>query len=150
MLMIAAAACQPSADLANAAGPDKPVSSDDPRPAPSANAKGNCPIVRSDDWHAHVDAMPGPNNNPQLIVTGRVTVPTGGYRLALRMGQVAESYPVQVTIYLDAVPPDGPATQALETHEVRGSWPSEQRVGSVTVRCGNEAIAQLSNIETAL
>ena len=39
---------------------------------------------------------------PQLIVSGKVTVPTGGYQLALRMGQVAESYPVQVTVYLDA------------------------------------------------
>ena len=93
--------------------------------------------------------MPGPNDNPRLIVSGNVTVPTGGYRLALRMGQVAESYPVQVTVYLDAVPPNGAATQALETREVRGSWRSEERVGSVTVRCGNRVLARLANIETA-
>lgn len=93
--------------------------------------------------------MPGPNSNPRLIVSGQVTVPTGGYRLSLRMGQVAESYPVQVTVYLDATPPSGMATQALVTHDVRGSWPSEERVGSVTVRCGSRVLARIDNIETA-
>ena len=132
--------------------PDRPVSSDDPLPAPPPEPTGpspDCPIVGSSDWRAHVDAMPGPNDNPQLIVSGKVTVPTGGYRLALRMGQVAESYPVQVTVYLDAVPPAGPATQAIETREVRGSWRSEERVGSVTVRCGRRVLARVANIETA-
>ena len=133
------------------ADPDTPVSSDDPPAPPPANDQPDpdCPIVKSSGWQAHVDAMPGPNDNPRLIVTGDVTVPTGGYKLALRMGQVAESYPVQVTVYLDATPPSGPATQALETREVRGSWRSEERVGSVTVRCGSSAIARLSNIVTA-
>lgn len=93
--------------------------------------------------------MPGPNRRPQLIVSGSVTVPTGGYKLALRMGQIAESYPVQVTVFLDAIPPREAATQALETREVRGVWPSEERVGSVTVRCGDRVVARLSNVETA-
>lgn len=136
----------------DAASPDRPVSSDDrpitPPPQPDMPTP-DCPISGSSDWHAHVDAMPGPNRQPQLNVTGKVTVPTGGYTLALRMGQVAESYPVQVTVYLDATPPSGPATQALETREVRGTWPSEERVGSVTIRCGRQVLARLSNIETA-
>ena len=133
--------------------PDRPVSSDDPPPLPEPGPDGptsDCPITESSGWRAHVDAMPGPNDNPRLIVSGAVTVPTGGYKLALRMGQVAESYPVQITVYLDAIPPKGMATQALETREVRGSWRSEERVGSVSVRCGNRVLAQLSNIETAL
>lgn len=130
-------------------GPDATVPSDDSPPIAPAGY-GDCPIIRSGDWRAHVDAMPGPNDNPRLIVSGNVTVPTGGYKLALRMGQVAESYPVQVTVYLDAVPPKGPATQALETREVRGSWRSEERVGLVTVRCGSRVLAQVSNVETAV
>lgn len=93
--------------------------------------------------------MPGPNDNPRLIVSGQVTVPTGGYRVSLRMGQVAESYPVQVTVYLDATRPTGMATQALVTHDVRGDWPSEERVGSVTVRCGSRALARIDNVGTA-
>lgn len=139
----------PAADNVSVS-PDDPVSSDDPPPiVRPAGGNGDCPIVRSSGWQAHVDAMPGPNDNPRLIVSGTVTVPTGGYRLALRMGQVAESYPVQVTVYLDAIPPRGPATQALESREVRGSWRSEERVGSVTVRCGGRVLARLSNVGTA-
>lgn len=93
--------------------------------------------------------MPGPNDNPRLIVRGDVTVPTGGYRLVLRMGAVAESFPVQVTVRLDATPPERPATQALVTREVRGSFLSEERVGSVTVRCGTRVLARISPVETA-
>lgn len=143
---MAGPAGQPAGD------PDAPVSSEDP-PAPSApdddQPSSDCPIVRSTDWRAHVDAMPGPNDNPRLIVSGKVTVPTGGYKLSLRMGQVAESYPVQVTVYLDATPPSGMASQALVTHDVRGSWRSEERVGSVTVRCGSRVEARLANVGTA-
>lgn len=144
-----------SAQAPAAAGdpaPDTPVSSDDPpSPAPpsASGPSPDCPIIGSRDWAAHVDAMPGPNANPRLIVTGKVTVPTGGYRVALRMGPVAESYPVQVTVFLDATAPTGAATQALVTHDVRGSWRSEERVGAVTIRCGSRALARIDDIETA-
>lgn len=156
------AACQQTAegnDLANSTpaaepiNPDKPVSSNDPpepsQPEPAAPTS-DCPITGSSDWHAHVNAMPGPDSRPTLIVTGKVTVPTGGYKVALRMGEVAESFPVQVSVYLDATPPSGPATQALSVHNFRGSFPSEQQVGSVTVRCGGRTLARISPVETAM
>ncbi|MGH6659598.1 MAG: hypothetical protein ACREBM_08125 [Sphingomicrobium sp.] len=120
-----------------------------PVPPPAPPPKGDCPITRSSDWHAHVNAMPGPNSRPKLIVSGTVTVPTGGYALSLRMGAVAESYPVQITVHLVARPPSGPASQALVTREVRGSWPSPQPVGAVTVRCGNKTLARISPVESA-
>lgn len=136
--------------VAAAGDPDRPVSSDDPpAAAPPDLPSLACPVIRSSGWRAHVDAMPGLNTNPRLIVSGQVTVPTGGYRVLLRMGQVAESYPVQVTVYLDATPPAGMATQALVTHDVRGDWPSEERVGSVTVRCGSRPLARIDNVGTA-
>ena len=132
------------------ANPDGPVSSDDPPAAPRPDAPTpDCPVTSSTDWHAHVDALPGPNRHPRLIVSGKATVPTGGYRLSLRMGEVAESYPVQVTVYLDVARPSGGATQAVATHDVRGSWRSEERVGSVTVRCGSRMLAGIGNIEIA-
>ena len=139
-----------NASAVPAGDPDSPVSSDDPpAAAPPPSSSPDCRVIRSSGWQAHVDAMPGPNDNPRLIVSGRITVPTGGYRVALRMGQVAESYPVQVTVYLDATPPAGMATQALVTHDVRGSWASEERVGSVTVRCGSRVLARIDNVGTA-
>jgi hypothetical protein len=94
--------------------------------------------------------MPGPNGGPNLVVTGRITVPTGGYRPTLEMGPVAESYPVQVTVTLHPNPPTGgAATQAVVTQEVRGVWPMREQVGSVTVRCGNQIVGRISPVETA-
>ena len=108
-----------------------------------------CRIIGSSGWGAWVNAMPGPDARPTLIVTGRVTVPTGGYRFAWRDMRVMQSYPVQVALELDAIPPAGPATQALVTHDVRGQWPIDPPVGSLTVRCGDRLLARIAPVETA-
>lgn len=108
-----------------------------------------CPIVSSSDWAAWINAMPGPDARPTLIVTGKVTVPTGGYRFVWRDMRVMESYPVQIAVELEAVPPAGGATRAIVTHDVRGQWPMNPPVGSVTVRCGGQALARISPVETA-
>jgi hypothetical protein len=110
---------------------------------------GPCPIIGSSDWAAWVNAMPGPNARPQLIATGKVTVPTGGYTFAWRDLRVAESYPVQVFAELEALPPDGPATQAIETHDLRGEWPIDPPVGSLTITCDGRTLARISPVETA-
>ena len=110
----------------------------------------SCPILGSSDWAAWINAMPGPGARPTLIVTGKVTVPTGGYRPVLLLEHVAESYPVQVTARLHPNPPAGPATQAVVTHDVRGQWSTvETPVGSLTVRCGGQVLARISPVETA-
>ena len=108
-----------------------------------------CGVTGSSDWAAWVNAMPGPNARPTLIVTGKVTVPTGGYRFAWRDMRVMESYPVQVVAELEAIPPSGAATQAVVTHEVRGQWPMSPPVGSVTIRCGERTLAAISPVQTA-
>lgn len=108
-----------------------------------------CGISGSSGWAAWVNAMPGPNAQPKLIVTGKVTVPTGGYRFAWGDMRVMESYPVQVALELRTIPPSGPATQALVTHDVRGEWPISPPVGSLTVRCGDLVLVRISPVETA-
>lgn len=120
-----------------------------PPAAQRPSADGPCPIVSSSDWAAWVNAMPGPNAQPMLIVTGKVTVPTGGYTFAWRDLRVAESYPVQVFAELEALPPDGPATQALDTHDLRGEWPIAPPVGSVTITCDGTTLARIAPVETA-
>ena len=115
-------------------------------PPPPALA---CPIAGSGDWAAWVNAMPGPNARPTLIATGKVTVPTGGYRFAWRDLRVAESYPVQMFAELEVIPPAGAATQAVVTHGVRGQWPIDPPVGSFTVRCGATILARIAPVETA-
>lgn len=118
-------------------------------PAGGGAGAGDCPVTASSGWAAWVNAMPGPDRRPTLIVTGKVTVPTGGYTFEWTDMRVAESMPVQVTVTLKPVPPSGPATQAVMSRDVRGSWPSETKVGSVTVRCGSKVLAQIAPVETA-
>ncbi|MBA3512003.1 hypothetical protein [Sphingomonas sp.] len=108
-----------------------------------------CGIIGSSDWAAWVNAMPGPNARPTLIVTGKVTVPTGGYRFQWRDMRVMESYPVQVAVELDAIPPAGGATEAVVTHDVRGQWPIDPPVGSLSVRCGDMVLTRIAPVETA-
>lgn len=109
---------------------------------------GACPIAGSSDWAAWVSAMPGPDR-PRLIVTGKVTVPTGGYRLALREGPLLRSEPPIQQILLDVALPSGGATQAIVTHEVRGEWPALERYRAVTIHCGGEVLAEISPVERA-
>jgi hypothetical protein len=108
-----------------------------------------CGITGSSDWAAWINAMPGPNARPTLIVTGKVTVPTGGYRFAWGDMRVMESYPVQVALDLQAIPPAGPATQAVVTHDIRGEWPISPPIGSLTIRCGPTLLARIAPVETA-
>jgi hypothetical protein len=113
------------------------------------NGPDACPIISSSDWTAWVNAMPGPGAGPKLIATGKVTAPTGGYTFAWRDLRIMESHPVQVVADLEALPPDGPATQAVVTHDIRGEWPIDPPVGSLTVRCGNRIFARIDPVETA-
>lgn len=107
-----------------------------------------CPVVSSTDWRAWVNAMPGPGARPTLIVTGKVTLPSAGWTIRWGDVRVLESYPVQVHAELDANPPSSIAGPP-QMQEVRGSWPSEQRVGSVTILCRGTAVARISPVETA-
>ena len=115
-----------------------------PPPAPAA-----CPIVGSSAWQAWVNAMPGPNARPTLIVTGKVEVPTGGYRFTWHSLRVMESYPVQIVAELAPVVPTGYVTEAHVVHDVRGQWPVDPPVGAVTIRCGGRVLARISPVPTA-
>ena len=145
-LALLCACAQPSNMVSD---PNRPVSSDDPAPPSRPDGPtAACPILESSEWAAWVNAMPGPDR-PTLIVTGKVTVPTGGWRLTLEAGPIQESYPAVQRVELRATPPSGAATQALVTHEVRGEFGYNQEIGAVAVRCGSRALATISSIEKA-
>lgn len=118
------------------------------RTAPPTMSR-SCLAVSSSDWQAWVNAMPGPNAEPKLIATGKVVMPTGGYSYRWGSMRVMESYPVQVSIQLIPVPPPGPATQALETQEVRGEWTASPPIGSLTITCGDTVLGRVSPVATA-
>lgn len=133
-----------------AAGPDSVLSSDDKiPPEPKATVPTpDCPVIASDGWTARVQPAAEAGGKPELVATGRVTVPTGGHRIEWGDLRVAESYPVQIFADLLVVPPTEAATQVITAHEVRGRWPVDQPVGAFTVACGSRVLARVSPVET--
>ena len=118
-------------------------------PEPLPTMSQSCLATDSRNWQAWVDAMPGPNARPTLIVTGKFTAPSGGYTYRWGPPRVMESYPVQVSVQLMPIPPSGYASDALVDHEVRGEWPMTPPVGSLTVTCGDKVLGRVSPVETA-
>lgn len=106
-----------------------------------------CSAAGSSDWQARVVDMP----RPRLVVSGQVTVPTGGYRVTLEPGPVQRLVPPVQQVILRTDPPSASATQALVTHAVQASFELEEGVERVTVRCGDGIIATIPTIarETA-
>ena len=123
----------------------------DPVVAPSA-----CPVSDSRDWTAFVNAMPGPDARPELIVSGTVVLPTAGYTVGLRPGPAdLSAQPVQ-TVQLVAIPPDGPAATVLSEVDVRLSMPSlavQPGEGApyrgVQIFCEGAELAFITPVETA-
>jgi hypothetical protein len=118
---------------------------------PYQPAPPECPITASSGWTAWVNAMPGPNARPALVVTGKVVTATGGYQVAFdRYLQIRKGYPPQAFVTLYVAPPEGgAAVSSVITHEVRWEWPLQQPVGSVIVRCGDKTLAEITRIQTA-
>ena len=120
-----------------------------PTPPPTVPPPPPCPVSASSDWRAWVNAMPGPSSTrPTLHVVGRVVLPWSSWEARFTTIRVMESSPVQAVVELEfstnSTEPK-PATQV----EVRGSWPSEAKVGSVTVMCNGITLTRISPVETA-
>ncbi|QNN67383.1 hypothetical protein H9L13_12455 [Sphingomonas lutea] len=119
-----------------------------PAPPPTVPPPPPCPVMSSSDWRAWVNAMPGPGSRPTLHVQGNVTLPSADWTARFVGSRVMESYPVQVVVELDATS-SGMGAQVPVTREVRGSWPSEQNVGAVSVMCHGQTLARISPVKTA-
>ena len=139
--------------VAGCTGAHDPVShsAGDPMPPPGSARlpTSDCPIIDSSGWTAWINAMPGPGSRPTLIVTGRITVPTGGHAPRLEAGPVQEVHPPVQIMIVHPNPPRGGATQAIVTHELRAEAPALDSYGSVTVRCGSTTLADITDIERA-
>lgn len=124
---------------------------DEPAPPPAT-----CPVVESRDWAAFVNAMPGPDARPELIVSGNVTLPSAGYATELRPGPADRSArPVQ-TVELVAAAPDGFAATVLSEQEVRLSMPAvagqpgaSAPYRGVRILCEGAELAFIAPVETA-
>jgi hypothetical protein len=110
-----------------------------------------CPIAASSNWQAYVNAMPGPNSGPKLVVTGKVITASPSYHIEFDPKlQVRKSYPVQAFATLIVTPPAAGVPQALYSQEVHWEWPMREPIGAVEIRCGSETLATISPVQSLL
>jgi hypothetical protein len=120
-----------------------------PQPSRPFPPSADCQIHGRGDWAAHIDAMPGPNARPRLIVTGTIGVKPAA-RAELRLDPaVLESNPPQRIVNLVVRLPTEPTIDSLIRREVRGEWPVTPPLGAVRIRCGGRNVASITNIEVA-
>ena len=112
--------------------------------------ESRCPIVRSGNWQAWVNRMPGPDARPKLIITGDVVTPTAGYQVRFDPQlKLRESYPAQAVAVVEVLPPAGPAAQVVETHQLRWEWPVSQPIGSLDIVCRGETLERIPQVQSA-
>jgi hypothetical protein len=107
-----------------------------------------CHVSGSSDWSARIEIHRQPlillpSRRYELIVSGTVTVPTGGYTVWLEEGPLQEVRPRSQQIMVRTTPPEGIATQAEATHRVSGVFAVPKNVGQVAIRCGDGIIGMV-------
>ncbi|HEY0148275.1 MAG TPA: hypothetical protein VGB70_04660 [Allosphingosinicella sp.] len=116
-------------------------------PAPADPYYSACKALSTRDWTAHVTLEKNPNifegEANTVLVRGKVTVPTGGYDLAIEGGPLVRLKPPVQQVLLRTTAPDGMATQAIVEEEVSGRVPFDRRAQSVAIRCGDATLARV-------
>lgn len=106
-----------------------------------------CDVLDSRDWAAWVNKMPGPDMAPKIHVTGKVDVRSGGYTFAWEEGPLDRSATPGLRLKLVPKAPDGMATMAITTEEVKYEAPAlATGYGSVVVLCGGRALTVITEI----
>ena len=105
----------------------------------------HCDAAASGGWTAHIEryrtAGPPARTGTSLVVSGAVTVPSGGYRVWLEEGPLLDIEPRTQQILVRTEPPAEGATMAIVTHRLNGAFRARKRVGEVVLRCGDGIIA---------
>lgn len=117
-----------------------------PEAAPVEDTE-TCAVLESRDWAAWVNRMPGPGAVPTLHVTGKVDVRSGGYTFEWQKGPLDRSATPALRLKLVPKAPDGMATMAITTEDVK----FEEPLGGVTysrviVSCGGITLGEISEI----
>jgi len=141
------AACQSmpwsKADAPSAAPPESGVPVE-VTPTPETAA---CDVLQSRDWAAWVNKMPGPDMAPKIHVTGKVDVRSGGYTFAWEEGPLDRSATPALRLKLVPKAPDGMATMAISTEEVKYEAPAlAGGYRSVIISCGGTTLAEIAEI----
>jgi hypothetical protein len=119
-------------------GPAGCATATDPNYAP-------CGVLDASGWTAR--KAPSADGKGQMVqVGGTVSLPTGGFSLALETGPLLALNPPTQQVILRATPPAGPATQAITSQSVAAILPFDRRAQAVVVRCGDGVLAEIPAI----
>lgn len=110
-----------------------------------------CKAISTRDWSAYVEVAPQgvlwDPDDPVLVVSGTVEVPSGGYELSILPGGLMQLEPPVQQVILRTTPPEGMASQAITEQQVTGTVPWDGRAKSINIRCGDGTIATIATIE---
>ena len=108
----------------------------------------NCPAIGAGHFEAWLDAMPGPGgSHASLNISGKVDLPTPGYRLELAAGPADRMMPPSQRFRLVAWPPPGMAAQVVTTSEVHYRAPAQYPAyRSLIILCGERVLATITHI----
>jgi len=117
-----------------------------PEAAPAEEIE-TCAVLESREWSAWVNKMPGPGAVPTLHVTGKVDVRSGGYTFDWEKGPLDRSATPALRLKLVPKAPDGMATMAITTEEVK----YEEALSGITysrviVSCGSITLGEITEI----
>ena len=111
----------------------------------------SCPVIESRNWHAWIDRVA--ENEPRLIVSGEVDLPTSGYEVEWRSGILDRlssnggSQPPAQRLSVSFTPPDGIVAQVVTPTEVSFTMPSLLlEYSSVMIYCGDKLLADLPDV----
>ena len=110
----------------------------------------NCPLIGAGKFEAWLDAMPGPGKTgPNLNISGKVALPTTGYRLELIVGPADRMMPPSQRVRLIVTPPGGLAAQVVTMAEVHYRGPAQYPAyRSLVIVCGARTVATITDIPT--
>lgn len=111
---------------------------------PEANL--SCPAIASRNWQAEIKT--NGDNEPSLIITGEIDLPTPGYQVTWQpeTSDLQEASTQRIGISL--LPPEGIVIQVITPTAVSFTMPSAlPEYSSVMVYCGEQLLAEISNIE---
>ena len=82
----------------------------------------SCPAVESRNWHAWIDRVA--ENEPRLVISGEVDLPTPGYKTEWQPGILDRRQPPTQRLSISFTPPDGIVAQVITPTEVSFTMPS--------------------------
>ena len=114
---------------------------------PARQVSSDCPIISSKEWGAWIETE-GEKN--MLTVSGRVTLPSAGYRTSLVLGETREINPPGQTVKLVVTASTGPAAQVVTEKEILQQFDGLPAYSDVTIACGGETIGRIAKVVKTL